>query len=223
MKFDPAVFGEGFHLFVQKEFELFGKLSPIFHIASFIILILIFSRGNRFRRLFSTWFTLNWLFLLGYWGVFGVIYWLGIGPVYLAVYIAAPVLLLLICINWIRELFKSQINYSITDAPKWRFAVLVILLWGLWYPAYIYGQGFIFNPSDLLFSYYGLMPCPTTMFVLSLMTIAYPKVNKRLYRLLTAYALFIGTATVASGWLPDIPFIVLGVYALVIQLIYRDK
>ena len=54
------------------------------------------------------------------------------------------------------------------------------------------------------------------MFVLSIMTMKYPEGNRKLFKLFTVYALFIGTATVMSGWLPDIPFIVLGLYSLIL-------
>jgi len=61
------------------------------------------------------------------------------------------------------------------------------------------------------------------MVVLSLMTLKYPDTNKSLYNLFTVYALFIGTATVLSGWLPDIPFILLGLYALSLMLFKKNK
>jgi len=216
MSFDPQVFGEGFHRFVQLEYSLFGSLSLFFHAAAYLLLISIFIFGNRARKAFDIYFAFNWLFLLGYWGVFGVVYWLNIGLSYLAVYVFAPVLLLLIFINWVKEIKNPQINLDLSGAPWYRYVVFAILIWGIWYPEYIYAQGFAFHIKDLLFSYFGLMPCPTTMFVLSILTIKYPETNRQLYKLLTLYAIFIGTATVMSGWLPDIPFIVLGIYAFIL-------
>ena len=56
------------------------------------------------------------------------------------------------------------------------------------------------------------------MVVLSLMTLKYPIGNKKLFNLFTVYALILGTATVLSGWLPDIPFIILGIYSLYLIL-----
>ena len=224
MNFDPAVFGQGFHYFVELEFQLFGKvLAPLLHIVSFCIILLVFWRGNKVRFLFTALFTLNWLFLFGYWGVFAVVYWANIGIIYLAVFIAAPVLLTLIAVNWFRELSLKRIDLDFNNTAKIRWAVILILLWGFWYPTYIYGQGFVFNFGDLLFSYYGLMPCPTTMVVLSLFTLNYPKGNRTLFNLMTVYALFVGTATVLTGWLPDIPFILIGLYAFILILIDRFR
>jgi len=226
MHFDPSVFGQGFHQFVALEYEIFGDwLAPLMHVVSFIIILLALWRGDKVRLLFTAYFTLNWLFLFGYWGVFAVVYWAKIGTVYLLSYIAAPILLAFITINWIRELFLRKIHLDFTHIAKQKWIVLLVLLWGFWYPSYLYGQGFSFNVGDLLFSYYGLMPCPTTMVVLSLFTLTYPKGNRTLFNLMTAYAIIIGTATVLTGWLPDIPFILLGVYGLclILRRKYEDK
>ena len=218
MKFDPAVFGEGFHSFVQAEYGLLGLLSPVFHILSYLLLIAVFTTGNRFRKVFTVYFAAHWIFLFGYWGVYGAVYWLGIGPVYLAVYGITPVLLGLISFNLIKEIRKGELNFDLRSSSGYRFVVFCIAAWGLWYPTYIYGSGFSFQLRDLLFSYYGLMPCPSTMLLLGLMTVSFPDTNRVLFRLMTVYALFIGTATVLSGWLPDIPFIALGLYALILDI-----
>ena len=53
MEFNPAVFGENFHNFVQTEYGLFQSLSPLFHIISFAVLVLIFITGNKYRRGFA--------------------------------------------------------------------------------------------------------------------------------------------------------------------------
>lgn len=222
MEFDPSVFGQGFHQFVQLEFQLFGRvLAPVLHVATLAAIALVFWRGNKAKLLFTALFTLNWLFLLGYWGVYAIIYWANIGLPYLLAFIAAPVLLALIAINWFRELALKRIDLDYKEVPKMRWAVMLVLLWGFWYPTYVYGQGFVFSFGDLLLSNYGLMPCPTTMVVLSLFTLNYPKGNRTLFNLMTAYAIFIGTATVITGWLPDIPFILIGLYAF--ALILADK
>ena len=219
MFFDPSVFGLSFHKFVEAEFAAFGAvLAPLLHIVSYVVVLLVLWRGNACRRLFTVFFTLVWLFLFGYWGVYAVVYWSQIGIAYLACYIAAPVMLALIAFSWIRELFQNKLDLNFRGVPKWRWAVLPVLLWGFLYPTFVYGQGFTPRVSDLLFSYYGLMPCPTTMVVLSLLTLRYPKGNRTIFHLMTAYALIIGTATVLTGWLPDIPFILIGVYSLALIL-----
>lgn len=224
MDFDPSVFGLAFHRFVEMEYQIFGRIgAPLLHIFTLLLFILILWRGNRARLPFVVFFTLNWLFLFGFWGVYAVFYWAKIGIPYLLSYLAAPVLLSLITANWIRDLFQKKIDLDLRHCLKWRWIVLPIILWGFWYPTYLYGQGFVFKASDLLFSYYGLMPCPTTMVVLGLFTLNYPRGNRTLFHLMTVYALLIGTATVLTGWLPDIPFILIGLYALGLIWAHRTK
>jgi hypothetical protein len=224
MNFDPKVFGEGFHRFVQIEINLFRiPFGIIFHIATLIILFLVFTKGNKCRKLFAIYFAINWLFLFGYWGVYAIIYWSKIGLPYLASYSITPVLLGLIVFHWTKEIPNPKIDLNFKKINGYRFIILIILLWGFWYPTYVYGEGFMFRVKDIILSNYGLMPCPTTMVVLSLMALKYPNTNRSLYNLFTAYAIIIGTATVLSGWLPDIPFILLGLYSLLLILFKKTK
>jgi hypothetical protein len=219
MNFDPVIFGEGFHRFVQSEVDRFGiSLGITFHLLTLIVLVLVFKSGNKYRRFYAIYFASNWIFLFGYWGVYATIYWLNIGIPYFAAYSFTPVLLGLICFYWIKEVLNPEIDWSFDRVKNYRFIVLIIMIWGFWYPTYEYGQGFVFSVKDIMLSNYGLMPCPTTMVVLSLMTLKFPIGNKPLYNLFTVYALFIGTATVLSGWLPDIPFVMLGIYSLFLIL-----
>jgi hypothetical protein len=219
MNFDPKVFGEGFHRFVQMEIDIFRiPLSIIFHIVTLVILYLVFRYGNKYRKLFAGYFAFNWLFLFSYWGVYSIFYWSKIGTLYLANFALTPILLGFIVFYWIKEIINPKFDLDFKNVKGYKFVVLLITIWGFWYPTYIYGQGFIFSIKDTLLSNYGLMPCPTTMFVLSLMTLKYPNVNKGLFNLFTAYSIFLGTATVLSGWLPDIPFIIIGIYSLYLIL-----
>ena len=97
------------------------------------------------------------------------------------------------------------------------------MLFGFWYPTYMWADGFRFLLSDGLFSAFGLMPCPTTMVALGLLTILYPNVNKGLYFSLTLFAVMVGTAQMAIGYVPDYPLAFLGYYALVLMIVDRVK
>ncbi|MBN2322616.1 MAG: hypothetical protein JXQ30_02680 [Spirochaetes bacterium] len=129
----------------------------------------------------------------------------------------------IIVYNWVREIIHPTIGLDLNSVKKYRFFVLLLLIWSFWYSIYVYGQGFVFTVKDLLLSYYGLMPCPATIVVLSLLTLKYPAGNRKLFNLLTIYAIIIGTSTVATGWLPDIPFITLGIYSLVLILFNKKR
>jgi hypothetical protein len=86
MNFDPRVFGEGFHLFIQKENGLLGNSLGVI----FIILYLVLRYENKYKKLFAIYFTFNWIFLFVYWGIYAVFYWFKVGIPYLAVYSLTP-------------------------------------------------------------------------------------------------------------------------------------
>ena len=79
---------------------------------------------------------------------------------------------------------------------------------------------------DFLFSSYGLMPCPTTIVVLSLLTLKYPDVNRGLFYSLTLFSVVVGTAQFAIGYVPDYPLAILGYYStvlIIVDAITRSK
>jgi hypothetical protein len=96
---------------------------------------------------------------------------------------------------------------------------------GFWYPPYIFGVRLVWDPAELLFGAYGLMGCPTTMVALAVLFLKYPAGNRRLFHLLTGYAVFVGAAMVALLYVPDIPFFVLGAasLALIIATMWKDR
>ncbi len=134
-----------------------------------------------------------------------------------------PVLLLIIIINLIIEIIKPKIDLDLKNIQIWKFMVVPIIIFGFWYPTFIYGKGFIFTPKDLLFSAYGLMNCPTTMVILGILTLYYPKTNKALFVSLTIFASMIGTAQVLLPYIPDIPLAIVGYYGLLLIIIFFIK
>ena len=98
-----------------------------------------------------------------------------------------------------------------------------IIIFGFWYPTFVWGEGFKLIPGDFLFSFYGLMPCPTTMVLLGILTLNYPNVNKKLYFSLAIFAVIIGTAQTLLPYVPDIPLGILGYYSLIIAIIDKLK
>jgi hypothetical protein len=61
------------------------------------------------------------------------------------------------------------------------------------------------------------------MVVLGLFTMKYPAGNRRLFNLLTIFSLVIGLPTVATGWIPDIPLIAIGVYGLIMIVFFGRR
>lgn len=186
------------------------------HLATFAVLYLVLRHGNRYRRVFAGYFALNYAWLVAFVGIWmSVELYARMGAVALVVYGATPAFLLLILVHWWGELRHPRLDLDFRGIEKWRLFVAVpMLVWGLWYPPYIFGVRLVFDPAELLFGAYGLMGCPTTMVALSLLFLTYPAGNRQLFHLLTAYAVFVGAAMAALRYVPDIPFFLLGLASL---------
>ncbi|PVZ06279.1 hypothetical protein [Actinomycetospora cinnamomea] len=220
-------FGKTLGQLVGEDRVAFAWVALFWHLAAVVVVYLVIRYGNRYRRLFAAYFALDYLWLVGFVGIWvSVELYERMGAVALAVYGATPVFLLVIALQWLRELRAPTLDLDFRHIEKWRLLVAVPLaVWGFWYPPYIYGVRLVFDPAELLFGAYGLMGCPTTMVALSLLFLVYPAGGRQLFHLLTAYAVFVGAAMVALLYVPDIPFFALGVasLALVGWVRHRDR
>ena len=219
----PALFGRSFGEITMDYLNGIGKyISPVFHIATLAVIILVYIGANRNRKIFSFYFIINYIWIFLYVGLY-VSYLLfeKMGISFLVFWGAIPFLLMLIIYRWIIEFKVGENNLSFKKIPIYRFIVLPFILYGFWYPTYIWGSGFEFMMKDFLFSSYGLMPCPTTIFVLGILTLKFPDVNKRLFYSLTLFSVLVGTAQFAIGYVPDYPLAILGYYAII--LIVMDR
>jgi hypothetical protein len=194
----------------------YAWIAPLPHLAILILFYLIFRQGNRYRKVFTLYFIVNYIWLVifvGGWFSFQLYRRMGIlalGP-----YGATPILLLVILYQWVQELRHPQLDLDFTKFNKWRLLIAVpILLWGFWYPPYEWGVRLIFDPKELLFGAYGLMGCPTTMIPLSILFLKYPAGNRPLFYALTVYAVCVGAAMVGLQYVPDIPFFFIGLVSL---------
>jgi hypothetical protein len=215
-------FGKALGQIVGEYRTAFAGVALLWHVSTLAVLCLVVRYGNRYRRLFAAYFTLAYAWLVVFVGV-----WMSVqlfermGAVALAVYGATPAFLLVILVAWLRELRSPRLDLDLRSIERWRLLVAVpMFLWGFWYPPYIFGERLVFDPAELMFGAYGLMGCPTTMVVLSLLFLTYPSGNRRLFHLLTAYAVLVGAAMVALRYVPDIPFFILGIAS--VALIVRS-
>jgi hypothetical protein len=216
-------FGKTLGQLVEYYRTTFAWAALIWHVSTLAVLYLVVRYGNRYRRLFAGYFALNYVWLVVFVGIWmSVQLYLRMGATALAVYAATPVFLLIIAYQWFKELKVPRLDLDFKVIEKWRLFVAVpMLVWGLWYPPYIFGVRLVFDPTELLFGAYGLMGCPTTMVALSVLFLKYPAGNRKLFHLLTGYAVIVGAAMVALLYVPDIPFFVLGIASL--ALIVRTR
>lgn len=221
--FDPAAFGKAFEKLVAEYSSGIGLwLAPVFHIATILILLLVIKHGNRYRKVFTTYFVLNYLWIFIYVGiVMSFLFYREIGIWSLAFWSIIPILIGIITFQWFKELRYPKLDLDFRGIKKWKLAIIPIIIFGFWYPTYTYGVGFSILPKDLLFSFYGLMPCPTTIVVLGLLFLKYPKGNKSLFNVLTLFAVWIGTAQILIHYVPDYPLALIGYLSVGLIIIHK--
>lgn len=214
--FDPTKFGMFMGQITAQYRATYAWVAIIPHITFLVLFFLLIRSGNRYRKAFTIYFIINfiWVFIfVGIW--FSIQIYKNLGIPALVMYIGTPPLILVILIQWIQELRFPQIDLDLSKVNAWRWIVaLPFILWGFWYPPYEWGVRLIFDPKDLLFGAYGLMGCPTTLVPLALLFLKYPDGNHPLFYALTAYAVIIGFAMVMLMYIPDIPFFAMGLLSL---------
>ena len=221
--FSPELFGRSFGEVTMDYIHGIGRfIAPIFHIIALIIIALVIIQGNKKIRLFTIYFIINYLWLFIFVGLYiSFLLFKKMGITFLLFWGPVPFLLFYILLKWINELKSKKNNLDFNNIPFYRLLVLPVILFGFWYPSYIWNLGFTFSLKDLLFSSFGLMPCPTTMVVLSLLTLKYPNVNKKLFYSLTLFSVMVGTAQIAIRYVPDYPLAFLGYYSVFLILLDR--
>ncbi|MBN1599383.1 MAG: hypothetical protein JW894_13905 [Bacteroidales bacterium] len=219
----PAFFGRSFGEITNDYINGPGKyISPVFHVATIVIFILIILNGNKHKDKFTLYFLINYTWIFLYAGLYmSYMFFQKMGIYFLVFWGAIPFLLFFILYQWLREFRVKKNNLTLKRIPYYRFIILPVILFGFWYPTYKWTGGFQFEIKDFLFSFYGLMPCPTTIVVLGLLTLKYPDVNKGLFYSLTLFSVMVGTAQFAIGYVPDYPLAITGYYSVL--LIAFDK
>jgi hypothetical protein len=184
-KFLPVIFGRAFEKITIEYLNGIGIfLAPLFHIMAVLFLFYKLKNKNKNNRIFNIWFTINFLWIFFYVGIYMLyLFYKAMGLWSLAFWGIIPFLLVNILLNWISESQDPKTDWDFSNIHKWRLIIIPIIVFGFWYPTFIYGKGFVLSAKDLLFSFFGLMPCPTTMVILGLLTIKYPLVNKKLFML----------------------------------------
>jgi hypothetical protein len=220
--FDPVDFGITMGQLVAEYRSTYAWLALIPHLVILVLFYLIVRHGNRYRKAFTIYYIVNFVWLVIFvGGWFTIQLYQRLGWIALAMYIGTPAMLLVILYQWIQELRSPRLDLDLTGVSAWRWMIAIpIIIWGFWYPPYEWGVRLIFDPKELLFGAYGLMGCPTTMVPLAIMFLKYPSGNRPLFNALTAYATIIGFAmAVLTQYVPDIPFFFIGLASLALILI----
>jgi hypothetical protein len=221
--FEFMQFGITMGQLVAQYRSTYAWLAALPHIAILVLFYLILRHGNRYGRAYTIYNIVSYIWLLIFvGGWFSVKLYQQLGPIGLGLYIATPILLVVILYQWIQDLRNPRLDLDLSHVSAWRWAIVIpILVWGYWYPPYEWGVRLIFAPRELLFGAYGLMGCPTTMVALAILFLKYPAGNRPLFYALATFATVIGLAMVATGYIPDIPLLFIGLSSLALILLSR--
>ena len=201
-------------------------LSPAIHIATVILLVAAYLYGMKIGRIIDVYFGFLLLFTafsnhIATTENYGLVIITGnLVPIFI------------VGLFWMLEVFKPKNEYAFRKLPAWRYWVVPLVVFAFWSPINPDLSPNL-NPLLLLTSSFGVMYCPTTPFIVALLTLIYPKVNTLLLRVTSFVGLFIGIFNIMSYFLMPgytlwnlilhIPLITICAYGLLIANIVKTN
>jgi hypothetical protein len=201
-------------------------LSPVVHIVTVALLIALVLYGSKAGRVVDAFFAILFLFI-------AFSNHIAVTDTYgLAVVTGNLVPVLIVGLFWVWEVYKPKNDYVFKRLPGWRYWVLPFAFLAFWSP--IDNQlNPNFNPLLLLNSSFGVMYCPTTPVVITLLTLIYPRVNGHVLRTTSFVGLIIGLFNVLSYFtMPGYtlwnlvlhtPLIFISLYGLLIPVLVKTN
>lgn len=160
-------------------------LSPVIHVATVILLVALYLYGQKIGRFADAYFGILFLFF-----AFGN--HIAVTENYGLVVITGNLLpILIVGLFWMWEVFRPGNGYIFQRLPLWRYWVLPFAVLAFWSPMNA-DLSPNFSPLLLLTSCFGVMFCPTTPLIVSILTLIYPRVNIYLLTMTSFVGLFIG-------------------------------
>jgi len=166
-------------------------LSPVIHVITVALLIGLYHYGSRIGRVADAFFGILFLFF-----AFGN--HIAVTENYgLVVLTGNLVPIFVVGLFWMWEVYRPHNEYVFDRLPAWRYWVLPFVFLAFWSPinAELSPD---FNPLLLLTSSFGVMFCPTTPFIVALLTLIYPMVNMYVLRATSFVGLLIGLFNAVS-------------------------
>ena len=201
-------------------------LSPIVHAATIILLVALYLYGNKLGRITDAFFAILFLF-------FALGQNIAVTENYgLAVVTGNLVIILVVALFWIWEVYRPLNEYVFQRLPLWRYWVIPFSILAFWFPIHPDASP-NFTPLLLLTSDFGVMFCPTAPVVIAVLTLVYPRVNKRLLNVTSFVSLLVGLFNVMALFVMagytlyvlilHIPLILISLYGLLIPLIAKKE
>ena len=205
--------------------EAMGDLTPLLHLLWIGALALVFWKQNQVRRAFAGIVAGGYLFFAAMpflWVIYrihaktgGALYEQDFGALKLLLNhcLLGVAVCVAIALLWLYEALRPQNDYSFSDVPQWRWWVMPLFLWAVWYPLTpdfpVHRElGF----EGLLFSPFGIMPGATSLAILSLLAVC-KQVNRALVFGMSALVVVL-TLLVEPRWWVGIPQMVLAAYCV---------
>jgi hypothetical protein len=201
-------------------------LSLPIHVITILLIVALYRYGPRVGRVADAYFGILFLFF-----AFGN--HIAVTENYgLVVLTGNLVPILIVGLFWMWEAYKPLNVYVFERLPSWRYWVLPFVLLAFWFPinAELSPD---FNPLLLLTSSFGVMYCPTTPFIVAVLTLIYPRVNILLLRITSFVGLLIGLFNVLSFFMMPgytlwnlvlhTPLIFISTYGLLITILVKKE
>ena len=199
-------------------------LSPIIHVIIVVLLVGLYRYGSSIGRVANALFGILFLFF-----AFGN--HIAVTENYgLVVLTGNLVPIFIVGLFWMWEVYRPRNEYVFERLPTWRYWVLPFVILAFWSPINA-ELGPDFNPLLLLTSSFGVMYCPTTPFIIAILTLIYPKVNMYVLRITSFVGLLIGLFNAMSFFimpgytlwilLLHTPLIFISIYGLLIPVLVK--
>ena len=194
--------------------ETYKVVTPFFHIATIIIVILLIIFKNKVRQVFNIYVCISFFFFAFAQGVFFTDkYGIAIMGGYIIIFS-------IIGVYWIWEIIVKKNDFTLPKIPYWKYWVIPFAILSFWSPVELQ-----FKPIYLLTSDYGTSFCFTAPVILAILSLYHPKVNIAVLRVTGFVGLFLGILNLTyifyDGilWLIilHIPLFVVSIYCIILS------
>ena len=222
---EPWAFGQVGELVgtvVREALQPYAWLAPVFHLATLVLLILLWKFNMKVSKYFYAYLVVNFVFMalaqnITFTEKFGFV-----------IIFNNLLHILLIAIFWVPAIFRHENELRPVNLEKWRFWAVPLVILAFWAPMNEIGQP-DFNPMLLLTSEYGLAFCFTAPVMIFVLTLYYPNIYKPAYRFLCVVGAYLGVLNLNGPliipgyplWVAilHIPLFTISIYGLALEKI----
>jgi len=211
---------------VRESLEPYGWLAPVFHVATMVLVVLLWWFNGKMSKYFYAYLAVSYVFM-------ALAQNITFNEEFGFVTIFSNLLqILLVGVLWAQAVFAAQNDLSLVKLERWRFWALPLAVLAFWAPMNAIGEPDL-NPLLLLTSAYGLAFCFTTPVIVFILTLYHPNVYKPAYRFLCILGAYLGVLNMGGPlmipgyplWVAflHIPLLSISIYGLALERIKVAK